>query len=364
MQTIYLDLAEKNATQYIYVKQGDVGRKFEAVILDKGEPYAIAHGTVFTVWYSGSSGEGNYSAVGDHSAATWQDNTVQVELITQMLSQHGGGTMCLMMHAPDGTQIALWNLLYICEQVPGIDSEDAVNHYSALSEVAQQAVSAAQTFKTDASLSAKGAPADAKAVSDALKQKAPAGFGIGEEIIGSCAVVSDLNSVGGKTGFYRCGAGTLNIPDDEFGGGPLFQINWFDGALLGQLLMNNDLTQMYFRQYKDGVWSAWCYLNPPMKMDVEYATMERWDGKIVYTKLINCGLYMSGLHFDFNTPLQVIRYCGRIGNTAVPAMLGEPGYADSYAALHVNSSGISVSCSESLEFIGLPVYCRIWYTKS
>ena len=49
MQTIYLDLAQKNALQHIYAKQGDVGRCFQAVILDNGEPYSIERGTVFTV---------------------------------------------------------------------------------------------------------------------------------------------------------------------------------------------------------------------------------------------------------------------------------------------------------------------------
>ena len=34
-------------------------------------------------------------------------------------------------------------------------------------------------------------------------------------------------------------------------------------------------------------WSEWEWVNPPMHLDVEYRTTERWNGKVVYTQLIN-----------------------------------------------------------------------------
>ena len=363
MQTIYLDLAQKNALQHIYAKQGDVGRCFKAVILDNGEPYSIERGTVFTVWYNGTSGEGNYSSVGEKSAITFAENVLQVELISQMLASHGGGTLCIEMHNADGTQIGLWNLLYFCEAVPGMGSAEATSHYTALSEVAQQAISAATTFKTDENLKLSGVAADAKAVGDELEKKAPAGYGLGEELLDATAFVSNLNSANLKTGFYRCSAATANCPDDAFGGGPLLAINWHNNALCGQLLFNNDLTQAYFRSYKDGVWQPWNYLNPPMKTGVEYATMERNNDKIVYTKLVYCGTCSNGLQKSIGSNLQVIRYSGYVGSVAVPAMIGAPNSATLYANFYVNGSVIQVSCSNSTELSGKPVYCRIWYTK-
>ena len=36
------------------------------------------------------------------------------------------------------------------------------------------------------------------------------------------------------------------------------------------------------------------WLNPPMEEDTEYATLERWQGKTVYTRLINCGVPAHG----------------------------------------------------------------------
>lgn len=363
MQTIYLDLAQKNALQHIYAKQGDVGRCFQAVILDNGEPYSIERGTVFTVWYHGTSGEGNYSSVGEHSAITFEGNVLQVELITQMLACHGGGTMCIEMHKTDGTQIGFWNLLYFCEAVPGMGSAEATSHYTALSEVAQQVIAAAATFLTDANLNLPGVAADAKAVGDMLIGKAPGGYGLGGELSVDTAHIPDLNTTALKTGFYRCSVSTANSPDDSFGGGPLLVINWHNNSLYGQLLFNNDLTQVYFRTYKNGTWQPWNYLNPPMRSSLEYATTERHNDKTVYTKLIYLGTCSNGLYKSFGSELKVIRYSGYIGSIAVPAMIGAPDNATLYANFCVNSGGIQVSCSNSVELNGMPVYCRIWYTK-
>lgn len=36
-----------------------------------------------------------------------------------------------------------------------------------------------------------------------------------------------------------------------------------------------------------GVWHPWEYINPPMVLGEEYRTTERWNGKVVYTKLVN-----------------------------------------------------------------------------
>ena len=85
MQTIYLDISNKGVIQTIYAKQGDVGRKFEVILNDSGLPYVHTSGSAFSVWYSGTSGEGNYTDIGDKSAFSVNGNKVAVELISQML---------------------------------------------------------------------------------------------------------------------------------------------------------------------------------------------------------------------------------------------------------------------------------------
>ena len=64
MQVINLDLSVKLDIPFLQAKQGDVGRKFQAVITDGGTAYNIPSGTTLSVWYSGTSGEGNYSEIG------------------------------------------------------------------------------------------------------------------------------------------------------------------------------------------------------------------------------------------------------------------------------------------------------------
>lgn len=44
----------------------------------------------------------------------------------------------------------------------------------------------------------------------------------------------------------------------------------------------------------DGVWREFEWVNPPMSLGVEYRTTERWNGKVVYTCLVNCGNPVDG----------------------------------------------------------------------
>lgn len=125
MQTIKLHIFEISVTPTLFAKQGDVGRKFKAVITDGTEGYTIPADAVLSVWFSGASGEGNYSSIGDRSAFTVSGNTVEVELITQMLKNKGQGALCLVMNNADGSQIGTWNIPYEVEAVPGMGSAPA-----------------------------------------------------------------------------------------------------------------------------------------------------------------------------------------------------------------------------------------------
>ena len=143
MQTINLNLYQKTIIPVLCAKQGDVDRKFKAVITDGGEGYQIPAGAVFSVWYSGACGEGNYTAIGGRSAFVVDGNTVTVELITQMLANAGAGLMCLVMNSVDGSQLATWNIPYVAECLPGAGSAAAQQYYTAFSENVQRAEAAA-----------------------------------------------------------------------------------------------------------------------------------------------------------------------------------------------------------------------------
>lgn len=138
MQTIYLDISNKGIIPAIHAKQGDVGRKFLIKLTNSGEVYHIPDGVAFSVWYSGASGEGNYTHISDRSAFVIDGNTVTVELITQMLNNAGEGKLCLVMSGADGSNLASWNIPYAIEHVPGMDSDAAEQYYTAFSETAKQ----------------------------------------------------------------------------------------------------------------------------------------------------------------------------------------------------------------------------------
>jgi hypothetical protein len=148
METINLDINRPSANQAIFCKQDDVGRKFKVIITENAQPYKIPEHTAFSVWYSGSSGEGNYSTVDDHSAFSVEGNTVTIELIVQMLRCRGGGRMCLVMNSANGNQLGMWNIDYIVEGVPGIGSSEAQEYFTAFSDTAAQAKKALDEITT------------------------------------------------------------------------------------------------------------------------------------------------------------------------------------------------------------------------
>lgn len=131
MQTIYLDISNKGAIPTIHTKQGDVGRKFLAVITDSGVPHHLDPDNLFSVWYDGDSGEGNYSEIDGRSAFSVNGNKIVVELVTQMLANPGNGVLSLVINDPTGQQIGLWNINYVVEAVPGMDSPEADQYYTA-----------------------------------------------------------------------------------------------------------------------------------------------------------------------------------------------------------------------------------------
>ena len=135
MQIINLDLSRKGIIATLQTKQGDVGRQFQAVVTDNGKAYSIPEGAMLSVWYSGASGDGNYSEIDGESAFTITGNCVTVTLIAQMLANPGAGILCLMLHGADGTQIATWNILYQTEAVPGVGSVPAIGNNSFVEDV-------------------------------------------------------------------------------------------------------------------------------------------------------------------------------------------------------------------------------------
>lgn len=182
MQTINLHIYEKKIIPVLHAKQGDVGRKFKAIITDGTDGYTIPDDANLSVWYSGPSGEGNYSDINDRSAFAISGNTVTVELITQMLNNKGDGKLCLIIAKADGTQIGMWNIPYVVEEVPGLGSKPAEQHLNALADAQKKAENSAidaSVYAQDASMYRDEAREWAEAAEDAANRAESAGGGGG-----------------------------------------------------------------------------------------------------------------------------------------------------------------------------------------
>lgn len=273
MQTIYLDISNKGVVPTVYAKQGDVGRKFQVVLTDSGLPYSPASGSAFSVWYSGASGEGNYTDIGEKSAFSLNGNKVEVEMIVQMLSAHGDGILCLTLNSHDGNQISSWNIPYFCEMVPGAESENAVDYYTAFSKAVSELP------YPDKTLTIPGKSADASATGFALSQKAPAGYGLGE-YLGSGVALTDADKAT-RSGRYKIDSNTANGVNAS----SVLIVDGFSSIHCRQIAIAASSGVVLERKCISGAWAdAWDYVNPAMVNGVEYRTTERYEGKVVYAK--------------------------------------------------------------------------------
>lgn len=123
-----------------------------------------------------------------------------------------------------------------------------------------------------------------------LASKAPAGYGLGATALDSAA---DLNAVV-TTGWCAFNTSTANAPYTGYGVVETIARN--SDTLVQRV---HDLIHSYSgyynygvsveRVFRDGAWQPWEYINPPMKPGKEYRTTERYNGKPVYTQLVDFG---------------------------------------------------------------------------
>lgn len=130
---------------------------------------------------------------------------------------------------------------------------------------------------------------------NAIEGKADLGYGYCEalpfEIIGSVAGVDGGAAFfdGVTNGWASGTAKQMRFVDDGFYGEAIFA-TVFKASDASILVKGQTMDGFFVTKVKeDGVWSAWLWDNPPMKKGVEYATTERYKGKVVYTKLIEFG---------------------------------------------------------------------------
>ena len=127
---------------------------------------------------------------------------------------------------------------------------------------------------------------------------APGGFGLGE----APKDIADANDAV-KNGWYAISDDTLNLPDGiswdysylrvDVGNRPDAYIKQTITAPY-QIWRQCEITRCFHFNY--GGWQPWEWVNPAMRLGVEYRTTERYLDKPVYVKVVDCGnLPASGL---------------------------------------------------------------------
>lgn len=100
------------------------------------------------------------------------------------------------------------------------------------------------------------------------------------------------------SGWYMTAFNVPNAPDGD-GGYWLIRVDGRDDAVLYQTAYANRQNSgvpnsvICRRYYVNSEWSPWEYITPPMQLGVEYRTTERYNGKPVYVKAVNCGMLVG-----------------------------------------------------------------------
>lgn len=191
-----------------------------------------------------------------------------------------------------------------------------------------------------------------------LTRCAPTGYGLG---VSALKAVDDCDNAV-KNGWYLINASAANSPFRNAHGAMRVDVHTtshivqtaYSGAFTGKGVVI--LRRVMF----SGVWQEWEYITPLMVVGDEYRTTERWQGKAVYTKLVDCGAMPnseSKIVAHNCAAIMMIRCCGTTNlGTTIPYR-----WNDSYAAVSADRTNIHL-CT-STDFSGQTCMVQLWYTK-
>ena len=127
---------------------------------------------------------------------------------------------------------------------------------------------------------------------------APGGFGLGQE---NMVAINDCNNAV-LSGWYTTDNITANTPAEDTNSGVLCVSRRYDNRIYqefhaisgGQYSAGTASRISYGDNHTAPQWGPWEWVNPPMILGTEYRTTERYLGKPVYCKVVNCGNLPDG----------------------------------------------------------------------
>lgn len=151
MQKAIIDLSKNCIIPVFHAKQGDTSRRVAITLLDNGLPYDTAADAV-SVWYSGPSGEGNYSD------GIEKDGSTLTILVNPNMTAASGRHTCAVMLSNESGRCTTWNFCVEVAYTPALGSEEAKAYFEAFDAgelAADIAALDARTAKAVAELNAR-----------------------------------------------------------------------------------------------------------------------------------------------------------------------------------------------------------------
>ena len=135
------------------------------------------------------------------------------------------------------------------------------------------------------------------------------------------------------------------------------------GQILQRLTVCSPLATVYERQYYGGKWVVpWECVNPPLSEGVEYRTKERYNGKAVYTKLVDLGNLPNATRKQVAhgaSSTQILRCCGQMSNgISLPFH-----YDNTTNWIELYASGTEIVILTGNDQSARTAYAQIWYLK-
>lgn len=201
---------------------------------------------------------------------------------------------------------------------------------------------------------------------------APDGHGLGTAAVDKAW--SDVDSLV-TNGWYRFQ--NINVTLNNVGVvSALLKVSFFGGMYGEQVLYaintasGSSEIPVLRRTRGYGAWQPWECVNPPMNYGVEYRTIERFGGKVVYCKVVSTGAYPGAGGFKIvstgtTAMTRVIRHCGFVNTgtyvVSLPIFDETNGAETGYHIVTSERNIYLVSKGNASIYTSSCVY--MWYTK-
>lgn len=207
-----------------------------------------------------------------------------------------------------------------------------------------------------------------KTVYDTLNEnKAPAGFGLGEESLRE-VTLSDLDSLDGN-GWYLVDNNQTGIAvNNVYFNYALLRVSstntgW--NVIQELFTLTSDRTKIVRSRKSNTEWYGWECENPPMVANREYCTMERHKSLPVYVKLIDINALPNSTSASFPTNISGFNGLVSIDGAVMSSSAYNPiGMMDDITDIWLNGTGTSLSIKTKADLSARSATIYLKYTKS